>query len=88
MLTKEQIKKLSAKEQLACGEITVICGHKGAFHEKQVIVPEWLFDLATHTDEHIFENTLAQGWDSRHIKKMSNAMFTGLLLDLRAKNRQ
>ena len=83
MLTKTQIQKLSAKEQLACGEITVISTKKGHHSSKQIIVPEWLFDLATYTDEFIFENFQKVN-GKRHIKDMSEALFTSLLLSLKA----
>ncbi len=86
MYTKKQSQKLSAKEQLACGEITVVTTKKGHLTEKPIVVPHWLFDLATHTDEFIFEN-IQELHGSRHLKQMSTSLFNGLLIELRAKHR-
>jgi len=78
--------ELTPKQQLASGTITVSWHHKGAYKEKQVDVPERLFDLATRTDEMIFENCLDL-YEPFTIKEMSDCLFEGLLNKLRAKNR-
>ncbi len=78
--------KSSAKEQLASGEVRVCTTVKGKTITKRVVVPHWLFDLATHTDEFIFENF--QNLDGRqNIPEMSQALFNGLIINLRAENR-
>ena len=77
----------SAKDQLACGEVTVARMSKGVTRTKQITVPEWLFDLATHKDSWIFPNVL-ELHGVKHLQAMSNAMFTGLLIALRAKHRK
>lgn len=79
MLTPEQISKLPAKQQLACGEITV--------EGKQVPVPEWLFDLATRKDSYIFNTQICLEESKTQVEKMSKAMFTNLLIKLHAKNK-
>ena len=73
----------SAKEQLATGEIVACNTIKGHTKTRQITVPHWLFDLATHTDEFIFENFQALD-GKKHIEKMSTALFTGLIISLRS----
>ena len=80
------MKKLSAKQQLASGQITVITCKKSPPSSKTVQVPDWLFDLATHTDKWIFSNFVTLRGTYR-LNTLSNALFTGLLVDLRAKHR-
>ena len=76
----------SSKEQLASGQVIVSRIRQNKQTTKQIDVPQWLFDLATHKDEWIFSNVLElQG--SKHLKDMSRALFTCLLINLRSKNR-
>jgi len=80
------IDKRTAKEQLAGESVMVTSMVKNKLTTKHIQIPEWLFDLATHTDEWIFENWKALDGE-KHMEDLSRALFTGLLIDLRAKNR-
>ena len=82
---KPDMKKLSAKQQLASGQIIVLSCKKSPPSSKTVQVPDWLFDLATHTDEWIFSNFVTLHGTGR-LDTLSNGLFTWLLVDLRAKH--
>jgi len=79
--------ELTPKQQLASGTITVSWHHKGAYKEKQVQVPERIFDLATHKDEWIFENHITLWETTADLQLLSDCLFESLITKLRAKNR-
>jgi hypothetical protein len=76
----------TAKEQLASGEVIVTWTHKGKTCQKTIQVPERIFDLATHRDDWIFENHLALWQTSADLQDLSDSLFEGLLVRLRARH--